>query len=397
MSFLNVSGRDYKKGTWLDGFEKLGEDSEAPESFIRWVGISCVASALQRKTWLTWMHGQKIFPNFYIILTGPPAVRKGTAMSFGVRILKELKQDIHLASDAVTREALIEELIDSKKSILVGTKPVIHNSLTAHAPELTIFINPDSPQLITSLTDWFDCEENWTNRTRSRKKETIEAVWLNILGATTPSNVKQIFTQSMQGGGLTSRLIFVCELVKRKTQPEPTLDHNLEKLLIKDLQRIAKFSGPFEPQNDFRQFWKTWYVKQDKEPPKVLRADVNFEYYLARRALHILKLSMVSSAVRSDAQILEAHDLKNAISWLEEAEQKMPYAFQELKASLSTEAIKHIMKILSVEKRLHSKELLETCIYYVDSLESYLQILALMKHANMIQIKNDYISLVPKP
>jgi hypothetical protein len=66
--------------SWLQALSLYAEETEAPRQFWTWAGISTIASALQRKVWLPFGF-EKLYPNLYVILVGPPASRKAAPIS----------------------------------------------------------------------------------------------------------------------------------------------------------------------------------------------------------------------------------------------------------------------------------------------------------------------------
>ena len=72
---------------WIDGFMLLTENSEPPILFRKWTAIATVAAALQRKVSVDIGISLKFYPNFYIVLVGPSATGKGTAMKYAYDII----------------------------------------------------------------------------------------------------------------------------------------------------------------------------------------------------------------------------------------------------------------------------------------------------------------------
>src|SRR4051812_17371274 len=62
-------------------------ESESPAVFHRWTCVSIISALLGRQIWLPFGHAN-IYPNQYVLLMGPPASRKGTAMGIGKNLLK---------------------------------------------------------------------------------------------------------------------------------------------------------------------------------------------------------------------------------------------------------------------------------------------------------------------
>ena len=107
--------------------------------YRQWVGISTIAAVLQRKCSMRW-GTITFYPNMYVALVGPAGkCRKGTAMSPGAAMLKDL--GVKLSAEAITREALIRELKETTNTVVDPLTGVIymHSSLTIYSQELTVF------------------------------------------------------------------------------------------------------------------------------------------------------------------------------------------------------------------------------------------------------------------
>jgi len=113
----------------------------------------------------------------YIVLVGPSGkCRKGTAMGFGMKFLREM--GIKMAAESTTREALCRDLKqsnDTKVDISTGDLQ-LHSSLTIYSQELTVFLGYNNQALMSDLTDWYDCRDAWTYRTKNQGTDDIVGV-----------------------------------------------------------------------------------------------------------------------------------------------------------------------------------------------------------------------------
>jgi hypothetical protein len=178
------------------------------------------------------------------------------------------------------------------------------------------------------LADWYDCRKKWTYRTKHYGTEEIQGVWVNIFGATTPKLIESALPMDAIGGGLTSRMIFVYEEKKGKTVPDPFWsedDLQLREDLLLDLDLIRMLQGPFRVSDDFVELWTLWYTEQDRKPPPF--EDERFSGYFERRPTHIMKLSMILNASRTDSMTVTAADMNSALELLRLTERKMPMTF----------------------------------------------------------------------
>lgn len=369
---------------WLDAYMEYTEDSEPPKMFHLWTAISTVASALQRKCYLRW-GTLTFYPNMYIVLVAPSGkCRKGTAMDPARDLLDALAMP--LAAEATTREALIRALRDANSTNFdpnTGDQQ-FHSSLTIHSKELTVFLGYDNKQLMMDLTDWFDCHNRWTYRTKTQGDDDIIGVWVNLIGATTPELIQTALPPDAIGGGLTSRIIFIFESRKYKTSiyPKPG-DPELYRKIISDLERIHLMAGQFKVTDDFIDIWTQWYPDQEIHPPQL---GGNLSGYMERRPTHIMKLSMIISASRSSDLIITGPDIEKAIRILEGTEKKMPQAFSGVGKSQIISILPRIMSYIAEVKIISKPKLMERFLADIDDfmLDRVLKTLQTMQYISIV-------------
>lgn len=313
---------------WIKGYLEYVEDSEPPVLFKEWCAVSVIAAALQRKCRLEW-GTTTFYPNLYVVLTAPAGrARKGTAMAPARKFIDRI--GIPLAAEAVTREALIRTLKESEAVLSTETGVIVHSSLTVFSPELTVFLGYNNVQLMSDLTDWFDCSPKWVYRTKNSGTDDISGVFINLLGATTPDLIRSTLPLDAIGGGLTSRMIFVYEEKKGKIVPFPFISEETKKLetsLYYDIECINMLNGQFKVTKAFLSGWGDWYVAQDGKNPFGQDYNKAFDGYIERRPTQILKLSMIMNAARGDDMTIDLCDLERAVNLLERTEKKMPAVF----------------------------------------------------------------------
>lgn len=314
---------------WIDGFMELSENSEPPELFRKWTAISTIAAALQRKCRVELGISLTFYPNFYIVLVGPSATGKGTAMKYASDIISQVP-NIRLSAQATSLQALIRRMKETSfMDIDIETgKQQYHSSMTIFSNEFTVFLGYHNRELITALCDWYDCHERWTYDTIKRDKEEIIGVWVNMLAGTTPDNIQSSLPVEAIGAGLTSRIIFVNEDKRDKLVVFPAVTQKeieLQQKLIHDLEQISLLSGTFHFTNDFIEFYTAWCYQSEANPPFY---DKKFDGYLGRRRKHLMSLSMVCSASRGQDMMLTGDDGKRAAQLLFEVELKMGTVFR---------------------------------------------------------------------
>lgn len=314
---------------WISGFMSLTENSEPPTLYRKWCAVSAISSALQRKVKLELGLSLTVYANFYIVLIGPSATGKGTAMKFVQDILDKIP-NIRQASNATSLQALIRRMKDVNLTDIdkVTGKQTYHSSITVFSNEFTVFLGYHNKEMITALCDWYDCHSRWSYDTIKRDKEEIVGVWVNILGGSTPDSIQASFPVEAIGGGLTSRIIFVNEEKRGKLVIFPSAtpaELALQEMLVRDLEQINLMVGDFHYSKEAMAFYADWCLTQDSDPPF---SDRKFDGYIGRRRRHLNSISMICSASRSDEMIIRITDIQRAAEMLAEVEVKMGTVFR---------------------------------------------------------------------
>ncbi len=316
---------------WLDSFVELTErcNKEPPLLFRKWAGISAIASALQRKVRLDLGISLTFYPNLYVVLVGPSATGKGTAMKFASDIIEQIPT-IRLSAQATSLQALIRRMKETNLTDidLVTGEQQYHSSLTIFSTEFTVFLGYHNQELIAALCEWYDCHSRWSYETIARKKEEIVGVWVNLIAGTTPDAIQASLPVESIGAGLTSRIIFVVEEKRNELVIIPTrTDYELllQQHLINDLEIISQMSGRMSYTDGFLKEYTAWCRYADEHKPF---HDKKFDGYCGRRRKHLLTLAMICSASHSDEMIMTSEDIERAIALLAEVEVKMGTVFK---------------------------------------------------------------------
>jgi hypothetical protein len=388
-------GRNLKD--WLESYMELVRDTEPPELFKLWTGISVIAAALQRKCKME-RGFQRFFPNMYIVLLGPPASRKGTALGQGYYFLEQL--DIPLASDSSTRAALIGKIKRTKKIFTdkITAKDIVHSSLTIFSPEFTVLIGYQDIGFLTALVDWYDCGRGeqgvWENDTIIRSGEKIYGIWINIIGATTPQLLREALPVVGIGGGFASRVLFINEQKKgKRISPKnfTTEQISLTGLLVNDLKQINSLNGDFVFEESCREEFDKWYETSCEEEPKLNQE--KFAGYIGRRAAHCYKLMMICSASRSDEMIIRTEDFQRSLKYLTEIESRMDGTFQNFGKLNYAEELGKIIEMVKKKKRVTRMEIFKLFSNDVSdkTIDSIIETLKVMGLVKLVIVGNDIV------
>ena len=352
---------------WITSWLEYQENTEPPRQFVKWVSMSIVAAALQRKCSLELGH-LKLYPNMYVVIVGPSGSRKGTAMDPG-RVILSL-QGIKMSAESTTREALIRALKKSTSSmtdIKTGTFEA-HASLTVYSQELTSFMGYNNTQLMSDLTDLFDCRDPWNYDTKDEtKKDFINATWLNIIGATTPETLQAALPMESVGGGFTSRIIFIYGDKKYKIVPIPyktEYDLELYEKLKHDLAEIHLMRGKFKYDDSFVKIYTDFRYEHEANPPF---KDPRLGGYLDRKPTHLLKMCMILCASQGERMVVTRGTFERALKMLDATEKGMLRVYSGFGDSRDASVLSRVMTevIMSNELGVEFPELMSK--YYYDA------------------------------
>ena len=342
---------------WLKAYMDYTRDSESPDPFHFWTGVSTVAGALRRRVWID-MKKFQWTPNFYIILVGPPGVAaKSTSMSIGMSLLGKVK-DIKFGPESMTWQKLAKSLSEAVEYVDYTTQTgerasLAMSCLTISVSELGTFLRVDDDQLMSFLIRMWEGQiEKFRHETVSSGAIEVDNPWLNIIGATTPAWLKANFPESMIGGGLTSRIVFVYGEKKRKLIPYPDAiipaaeERRLREQLVEDLTAISRLAGEYQLSPFARQWGEAWYNDHNNpalRPPHL--SSSRFEGYLARKQTHLHKFAIILAAAKRDRLIIEEEDLKEAETIISDTEHDMLRVFESIGL---VEEQQHIREIVAI-------------------------------------------------
>src|SRR3990167_348462 len=288
--------RNYKN--WLSGYARYTRHSESPDLFHFWTGVFTIAGALRRQVWIDQRHFQWT-PNFYIIFVAPPGVvAKSTSIRIGTKLLEQV-EGIHFGPKSMTWQGLTDALVEANELVPFPDEYRAMSCLTCSVTELGTFLRPEDKVMVDVLVDIWDGQmETWRRRTKSVEgRVTVENPWINVIGCTTPAWLRDNFPESMVGGGLTSRIVFIYGEEKRSLIPYPADLYKLEEFaeeerkLVEDLRVISQLKGEYILTPTAKAWGYKWYEHHWTKRPEHMISD-RYGGYIARKQTHIHKLAM---------------------------------------------------------------------------------------------------------
>lgn len=307
-----------RAGNWLLAYREYTKESESPESYHLFCGLSALSAVVRRNVWLD-MGIYLLYPNVYAALVGPPGrCGKSTAMDMSKRLLNQVA-GITVASDSLTREEFIRELVRAHHEN--------QSALAVYSGELADLIDPSGIKMVSLLTSLYNCPPSWRYSTKGAGKDEVINPYVTLLAATTPAYISDTFSESVIEHGFTSRVVFIYEERERFQNPYPAEPpQELVKALAEDLIHISQLKGEFHWNDSARAEYERFYRDLYEHPP----GDHRVEGYHWRKKIHVLKIAMLCSMAEKDERVITEKDIKAAVDILSIVEPKMSRTFKSV-------------------------------------------------------------------
>jgi hypothetical protein len=328
------------------------------------VGISILAGALRKKVGLE-LGRFKVYPNLYIVLVAKPGIaRKSQAINIGLDLLYAIPE-IVTSADAITKEALIEDIEAAGADEQMPDGSMFkHSSISIISREFESFLGQkkENSKMLVLLTDLYDSQEiPWKYRTKRSGSNVVPSLFVNLLAATTPESLSSSLPISAVGGGLTSRIIFVFAEKRESKQSRPKMDQRLIDLktaLIQDLYLISRIAGLYKFSDESGTFWDAWYEEYDEGDPNRICKDTSFDGWYSRKPSNILKVATIIASAYSSKLVLEKKYILEAIKTVEEIEYDMGQAFRSIGRSLVTTEVDTVISLVRARMWITEQDLM---------------------------------------
>lgn len=279
---------------------------------------------MERKAWTTGSAGP-IYPNLFTVLVGPPASGKTNAIK-PIRELWARTVGLNLAPDNVTKAALIDALARALRTIINGsTDAYIFSALAVPCPEFGVFFTHHDLEFLSVLNHIYDAPSSYREERRTAGIIEVNKPYLTILAGTQPDFLNSFLPDEAWGMGFTSRLL----MIYANGAPAADLFSTItvqSSTLLGQLTNIFQIKGEFTWAKNAIDEINAW--NRHGCPPAPTHNKLL--HYNGRRALHTIKLAMISSASRSSDMRVTIDDFERARDWLLQAETTMPDIFRAM-------------------------------------------------------------------
>jgi len=317
---------------FIEKFVKATSGSASPDIFRRWIAIGMLAAVMARRCYsVTLEQAGPFYPNFYIILVGPPGTGKTIALSHARRLLKSVN-GVNVGPDKITPEKLTRVMArmhrNPENDADEDNVPTdIDSSLVLMLSELNSLVTRYTPDLMDLLTGLYDNPDDYEYQTKNMGNDIVYRANLNIVAGTQPTKLGEIITSHTVGSGFPARLMLIYSDEKRSPgyfKEYPRKDY-AEKVIANMLEKRCEMEGEFlwteaAQERYIELATKTLYETQP--------TDDLLSHYGERRDFHLAKLAMVMSASEDARLVIEKRHLDRAWNFMCEAEKVMPEALK---------------------------------------------------------------------
>jgi len=300
---------------FLTSYLDYADDKFCPPEFHKWVGLSVIAAALERK--ISLKQGKiSHTPNIYTMLVSHPAVGKSTAMEAGTDLIEAMRKDYNSDFRIIPNQATEPALIDMMKEVsyfpLSPTLNFPHSSGFFYASEASASaLQNTCGDFIAAMTHFYDCPKFFRKKLKGEQHVVeIENACMNLLAGATFDYLKNLVNEQSVMGGFASRLIYVVskERKVREIKWGASIEYDMEKKqkLIEDLAMINKLAGPVRATTGFTKRYEEWQPEFDRY--LIGLKSSRMESIMSRKGTNMIKLAMILSvSERSDLIVDETH------------------------------------------------------------------------------------------
>lgn len=390
---------------FLTSYHEYAKDGFTPDEFHFWAGVSIVAGAMERKCFLPFNNGYKVFPNMYILLVADPGIGKSAAGRKSVVDMLMTLDSINCVPSQ-NSEAKLIELLSVRSKFFQGGHEQTQCAGYLFASEASNCLKEinGGGDLKPLFTDFYDCPSNWEKATMSKGKVSLKNVCFNLMAGCTFEYLKRLVPESEIRGGFASRVIYVVSDAPEAREPtwldksmDMQGDQETRSKLLSDLRKIHELSGEFTWEAEFNDIFMSDFAEFEEE--RIASVDNNSKSLLARRHLNIMKLCMVLAVSEGDTLKLEPRHWKVAKGMLASVEQH----YDKILATSGSGGLENqsqlndaIERLIVAKPRQTINELKSTLVYIGNDpgkVESTLRIL--MNGGNVRMSPTRVLSYVP--
>jgi hypothetical protein len=349
---------------YLDDYMHFAGGNEAPKIYHLWSALSALSATIGKRVRFD-LGYFPILTNMYVVLVGSPGIAKTTAMNIAKNLVRDMN-DIPICADAVTREKLVQMIAQKdspckKVCKLPDGKIFEFSQMSIFASELVHFLGANATNMVDFLTNIWDEDRMYENKTKNKGEDDIPQPYITLLGCMTPEITTSYLKQSIITGGFTRRAIFV--LAHRRGDPIaiPEITQSQREARTRCLawlSMLRNISGHVSWEQTTRDLWKKWYDSYRLDTNRI--TDPATMGYFESKSTQVLKLAVLLGLAESTELVLRWRHIEFALELLKDVEVNLSQVFLGVGRNESAPLAAKIMGYLEItneaatKKRLYS-------------------------------------------
>lgn len=252
--------------TFFDDVVTHAAQSESPREFLPWIPLCTVSSILRGKVHVN-RQVYNVYPNLYVLITGPSGIIKGYTTTLTKSLVK-LIDNTRVFSGRFSIQAFITKL--SKMEERENGNHIKDASAAIISGEFSASV-VDDPMAMTILTDLYDTAYNseWTNSLKSSGDEVLKNPCITLMGASNEEHFNIMMSGREIRGGFIGRCLLVYSNVPGPKNdfldPIEGFDGNLTRFKP-FLHDVAQLSGEIIldecAKTEYRNWYKDFHIAQ---------------------------------------------------------------------------------------------------------------------------------------
>lgn len=333
----------YPTTGWLGRWLKTTSGTECPLAYFFWTGVAAVGCAARRRWWFD-RGDHNLYLNTYMILVGPTAIGKSTAINAASDLMRRCNfilsqrgidsmEQIQLMPQKVSPERLVTLLVRPKLSRVHGARVMeywpdaigwvaVDELVTMLGKE--VYNSRGMIDLLTAL--W--SQDVYDASTFTRGDEKLHNVALTFLGGTTPDWIRTSVTPELFGGGFMGRCMFLyrdrgAKIIPFRSPRDPIAIEDL----AEQLAAWATGGGCLKMTPTALKNYGLWYASNKRGAESC--GDDWLRAYYSRKDSAVMKLAGIL-AMSDEAGDVDQSHLEHALEILKFEEGFFLTAFEQM-------------------------------------------------------------------
>lgn len=359
--------------SWIEKYTAYMQQAEAPPNFVFWSGILSIAAIMKRKVFYK-RKLQTIYPNVYVILTGPPGSGKGSAIIPTVKILKSTGIPNFLADRMSAEEicAIISNGFGQGVNVSGGGTVSLGND------DKSALVVEEEFGSLFGISDWMleflnkmwdSGEYDYQTRSNHSKPFLIRESALCVLAGTIPEHLKFISVHRQTAaisGGFSSRCIMPYANAQQTQDFWGTVGMSkvVEDSLVDELQKIYQnINGEFTFSLEAKKTLADFYYSIDFDS---IESDA-IRNFRNRLITHVGKTALCLAISDQKGQVIQEKHINKAIEELKKVEKNLDVIFAFVGESQDIEGMARVQQFINKKGVTTRKEILISLKRYVSS------------------------------